>query len=370
MEAEKDPELEKKAQDMLLRWENGDKETVELWKLMNAWAYSGFEETYAKLGVSFDKYYYESDFYKFAKDIVIDGLKKGLFEKDEKGGIIVNLEKYKLPNKVLLRSDGTSIYITQDIYLAQQKFKEYKLEKSLILSASEQNMHFEQLSKILEILGYEWANRYYHLSYGMVYLPHGRMKSREGTVVDADDLISEIIRIARNEIEKRHPGLEKEIIDERAKKIGTGALKFFMLKMDALKDMHYNPEESISFEGETGAYVQYAIARINSIMKKYARKVPEKIDYARLSDEHSQKIISMLSRWPNTILHAGENYKPSIITRYLLDLSQEFNEFYHNSPILDAADELRDARIVLILCVKQVLGIGLDILGIESVDEM
>ncbi|MBU0535472.1 MAG: arginine--tRNA ligase, partial [Nanoarchaeota archaeon] len=250
-EAKDKPDMEEEAKEMLQRWEKKDKKVRELWKLMNAWAYEGFEETYDALGVSFDKYYYESNFYDKGKEIVLKGLKKGLFKKGEGQSVIAELGNHKLPDKVLLREDGTSIYITQDLYLATKKFTDYKLDKSIHVVANEQNTHFMQLFRILGILGYKWAGKNIHLSYGMVYLPNGRMKSREGTFVDADDLIKEMENVAEKEILKRDPKISKAELKKRAEIIGLGALKFYFAKIDAVRDMTYDPEESISFEGET-----------------------------------------------------------------------------------------------------------------------
>ncbi|PIN86009.1 arginine--tRNA ligase [Candidatus Woesearchaeota archaeon CG10_big_fil_rev_8_21_14_0_10_44_13] len=369
-EAEKNPELEKEAQEMLQRWEKGDKETVKLWKLMNTWAYEGFEETYEKLGVSFDKYYYESDYYKKGKEIVSKGLKKGIFKKDGNGAIMVELEKYGLPNKILLRADGTSVYMTSDIYLAQLKFKDYKLDKSIYVVGSEQNMHFRQLFRILEILGNKWAGRCYHLSYGMVYLPEGRMKSREGTVVDADDLIDEMVNVAEKEILKRDPKIDKKELKKRAEVIGLGALKFFMLKIDPARDMIYNPEESISFEGETGPYVQYTYARICSIMAKHGKKPNAKADFKLLTEKCEEELVRKLGDFPPAVRQAAEHYRPSVIAVYLIKLCQAFNTFYHEVPVLQAEKEVKEARLALIDAVKQVIANGLDLMGIEYVERM
>ncbi|MBD3312962.1 arginine--tRNA ligase [Candidatus Woesearchaeota archaeon] len=372
-EAKKKPELEEDAKEMLQKWEQGDKEVIKLWKLMNAWAYEGFEETYEALGVYFDKYYYESAFYNKGKDIVLKGLKKGLFKQGEGQSVIAELKQYGLPDKVLLREDGTSIYMTQDIYLAVQKFRDYKLSRSIHVVGNEQNMHFRQLFRILEILGYKWAkeNRLVHLSYGMVYLPHGRMKSREGTVVDADDLIEEMQKVAAKEIKKRDRKIKKAELEKRSKIIGLGALKFYFAKTDAAKDMTYDPEESISFEGETGPYVQYTYARICSIIAKYSKRMDAKADFNLLRDRKEEEIVKILYGFHDTVRDSAEHLRPHLMTNYLIRLCQSFNAFYQNVPVLNAEDEkLMKSRLVLLNAVRQVIANGLDLLGIEYVERM
>jgi len=365
------PHLELEAQEMLKKWEDGDKETIKLWKLMNAWAYGGFEETYEKLHINFDKYYYESEFYGKAKKIVDEGLKKKIFYRDEEGAAAVDLGK-ELGKKVLLRADGTSIYITQDLYLAKLKFEEYRLDESIYVVGNEQNYHFKVLFRLLEMLGYEWSKRCHHLSYGMVYLPSGKMKSREGTVVDADEIIDNMKDLAAVEVRKRYPDLNDDETKKRAEIIGLGALKFFMLKNDPYKDMFFNPAESISFEGETGPYVQYAHARICSILHKLQDKKNKnmKADYSLLIDRHEVELVKMLQNFPAVLADAEKNLKPSEIAHYLTALSQKFNEFYHNCPVISAKDELKAARIALCGAVKTILGQGLFLLGIQAPEEM
>ena len=363
------PEIEEEAKEMLRKWEAGDKETVALWKKMSRWANDGFSETYKTLGIKFDRLYYESEIYKFGKDIIMDGLKKGKFI-EEDGAIVADLEEYKLPKKVLIRSDGTSIYMTQDIYLAKRKFDEYKIDSSVYVVGSEQNLHFLQLFKILEILGFEFAKKCHHLSYGMVYLPSGKMKSREGTVVDADDIVAELKELAMKEINARYKDIGKAEAEERAGKIGLGALKFFLLRMDPAKDMTFNPEESISFEGETGPYVQYTYARCSSILRKYNMEIPEDIDFS-LYSEAEISIIKHLASYPNIVSEASCAFKPSLICRFLLDLCQMFNEYYHNTPVLKAESEkIVKARVLLVASVREILNSGLALLGIEVLEEM
>ncbi|MBI5072812.1 arginine--tRNA ligase [Candidatus Woesearchaeota archaeon] len=361
------PELEQEAQEMLRLWEAGDKEVVALWKKMNQWVYEGFEETYHKLGVSFDKYYFESDIYKFGREIVQQGLKKKIFY-DKEGAIVAPLEDVGLPDKVVIRSDGTTLYITQDIYLAQKKFQEYPIDRSIYVVASEQNLHFQQLFAILEKLGNKWAAGCYHLSYGMVLLPEGKMKSREGTVVDADTLLEELFVMAREEIHKRHPDLNKVILEKRSQQVGLGALKFHLLKIDAVKDIVYNPKESINFEGETGPYIQYTHARISSILRK-AGDLPNKVAVDKY-EEKELELVAQLEKFPQIIEEAASHYKPSYICRYLLDLCQLFNSYYHDVHVLNAEEEVRAVRLYLLSCIRQVLQNGLSLLGIEAPDEM
>lgn len=364
--AKEHPEIEEEAQEMLRLWEAGDKETVALWKKMNQWVYDGFEKTYARLNVTFDKYYYESDIYLFGKEIVHDGLKKGVFVEKE-GAIVAALEDIGLPNKVLIRSDGTSLYVTQDIYLAWKKFQDYPLDRSIYVVASEQTLHFQQLFATLKKLEYTWASGCYHLSYGMVLLPEGKMKSREGTVVDADALMDDLFSLAKEEIHKRHQDISSHELEKRSRQVSLAALKFHMLKIDAVKDLVYNPKEAISFEGETGPYVQYTHARICSILRK-AVSIPEHITPHYSPQEAA--IISQLEKFPAVVLHAAEQYKPSQICRYLLDLSQAVNSYYHEVPILQASEDERNARLYMISSIRIVLENGLRLLGIEAPSEM
>ncbi len=367
------PELGDETQDMLRKWEQGDSETVNLWKKMNNWAFNGFNETYKKFGIKYTKVYNESDYYKQGKKVVMDELKKKVFEKDEKGNIFVNLEKYNLPNKILLRADGTSVYMTQDLILAKLKYNDFKMDKSIFVVGSEQKLHFRQLFKILELIGFKNFDGCYHLAYGMIALPEGKMKSREGTIVDADNIVEDMVTLAKKEIQKRHE-LDKKEIDKRAEQIGMGALNFFILKYDALKDFVFNPKESISFEGETGPYIQYAHARICSILRKFGKSIDkgfiDEADLSLLKEKQETELIKLLGKFPDIVENAADSYKPSLISRYLLDLSQSFNEFYHIHQILKEKEELRNARILLIGSVKQVLKNGLNLLGIEAPEKM
>lgn len=366
--AKDDPELEDKAKQLNKLFEEGDPKTIELWKKMSKWVYDGYDITYKRLGCVFDKIYYETRIYKKGKDIVAKGLKQGIFEEDE-GAVIANLEKFKIPNKVLLKSDGTSLYITQDIYLAELKEKEFGVDRSIYVVASEQNLHFQQLFVILKLLGHKWAKKCYHLIYGMINLPEGKMKSREGTVVNADDLMDDMEKLAETEIKKRHD-LPEDEIKRRAVQIGIGALKFYILKYEPAKDFLYNPKESISFEGETGPYVQYAHARICSIFRKYGKDIDYDADYSLLNSDYEKKLVILLKQFPGLINDSAEHYKPSMICHYLLNLAQQFNEFYHNCPILRAEEDVMKARLALADSVRQVLKNGLALLGIEAPEEM
>ena len=364
------PEIEAEAHEMLRLWEEGDKETKALWKKMNNWIYKGFEETYDRLGIKFDVTYYESEFYEKGRKIVEEGFEKGILKKNAEGAIYADIEEFKLPEKIVLRADGTSIYVTQDIYLAKLKFDQYPLNKSIYVVGNEHDLYMKQLFAILKKLGFEFADKCYHKSYGMVYLPEGKMKSREGTVVDADDIIAHMVSLAKEEVMKRHVDLSENEVQKRANAIGIGAIKFFMAKQDAAKDIHFDPKESLSFEGETGPYVQYSYARICSILKKYGKTVNEDSDVSLLKTKEEQKLVKVISDFPFVVEESARNYDPSKVAHYLVLLAQAFNEFYHSCPVLAEENELKKARILLIYCVKHVLGNGLALLGIEQLEEM
>ena len=367
--SEDTPGLEDQAQQMLVKWESGDKETLELWKKINGWALQGFKKTYGTFGIKHDKSYNESDHYKGGKEIVLQAHKKGLLEKDDKENIVINLEKFGLPNKILLRSDGTSIYMTQDINLAKIKAEDFGMDKSIYVVGSEQIMHFRQLFQILKILKISRAETY-HLAHGMVYLPGGRMKSREGKVVDADNLVEEMEQLAYSETKKRYENLQEEELKKRSSQIGRASLKFFILRYDPLKDFTFNPENSLSFEGETGPYVQYVHARICSIFEKHGKEISEKADLQLLSSREEQNLIRLLAQFPQKVEEAAAQYKPLIICRYALDLSQSFNIFYHQRSILQSDEETKKARLLLAECVRQVIKNALSLLSIESPEKM
>jgi len=368
--AKENEELKKESQELLFKWEQGDKETIKLWKTMNSWVLNGFKETYRRFGIKFDKEYSESAYYNEGKEIALEGLKKKVFEKDENGAIIAPLEKYKLPNKVILRADGTSIYITQDMYLADLRYKDFKYDKLIYVVASEQNNHFQQLFKVLELLKKSYAKNLFHLSYGLVNLPSGRMKSREGTVVDADDIMDEVSSLAKKEIKKRHKTLAEKEVESRAEMISLGAIKFFMLKTDASRDMVFNPEDSLSFEGETGPYVQYTHARSCSILRKAKGKISSKVNFESISLAEELAVVKLLYEFPEVLAKAAEMYKPHQIAQYLISLSQAFNEFYHKCPVISELEHQMHSRLLLVDCVRQVLENGLELLGIKAPEEM
>jgi len=367
-----DDDSEKEIQDMLQKWESGDQETRELWKKMTKWALDGFDETYKRLGIKFDKVYYESEYYDIAKKVVEKGLKDGVFTKDSDENVVAELEKFKIPDKVVLRADGTSIYITQDIYLAQMKFKDYKIDKSVYVVGNEQNLHFRQLFKILELLGNKWADKCYHLSYGMVNLPEGKMKSREGKVVDGDDLMDEIVNLAREEVKKRYKDIDNEEIEKRANMIGLGAIRFYLLRVDPVRDVMYDPKESISFDGETGPYVQYAHARCCAIFRKAGIEAAKigKVEFSLLKQDVEQELVKLLADFPNVVDEAAENYKPSSLCHYLIRLAQKFNDFYNQCQIVKEKDDLKNARLMLVDSVRIVIKNGLSLLGVEAPERM
>jgi len=372
--AVEDPHLKEEAQQLLLRWEQGDKETRKLWKQMNSWVLSGFAQTYQRFGIVFDKEYPESEYYEAAKEVVWEGFERKIFQKDETGAIIAPLEKYHLSDKVLLRADQTSIYITQDLYLATMRYRDFKFNKMVYVVASEQKLHFQQLFKILELLGRKYSDGLYHLSYGLVHLPTGRMKSREGTVVDADDIINEVANIAATEITKRHDSLLPEEVSSRADAIALAAIKFFMLQTDPGKDIIFNPEESLSFEGETGPYLQYAHARACSLLRKgkkeYGIAVSEKVSFEHFHQQEALKLIKLLSQFSDVIADVARTYKPHILAQYLITLAQAFSEFYQRCPVISERKQEMKALLLLVDGVRQVLVNGLFLLGLQAPEEM
>ena len=365
-------ELSKDLLTLLSKLEKNDPSIVSLWRKMNKWAESGFKETYLKLGVEFDKVYKESKIYKRGKEIVIKKFEEGVFEKDKNGAIFANLESFGLPNKVLLRSDGTSIYITQDIYLSILKFKEYDLEKSIYCVGKEQELYLMQLFKTLELIGYSFSDKCYHLSHGMVFLPEGKMKSREGKVVDADNLISELEDLASKEIFKRDFNVSKKKLKEISSGVGLAALKYYLLRSAPTKDIYFNPKESISFIGETGPYIQYSYARICSILKKAKESQSKKTNYSFLSLDNKEELdlVIFLAKFPSILEKAALNYNPSSLTQYLYKLADKSNSYYEKFPILKERKEVREARLILVKCIKTVLANGLNLLGIPVIEEM
>ncbi|MBI1961109.1 MAG: arginine--tRNA ligase [Parcubacteria group bacterium] len=363
-------EIGLQAQEMLRKWEAGDREVVALWKQMNEWVYAGFEETYQNLGSEFDKNYYESDAYLLGKKIIDEGLKKDVFF-EEDGAIWVDLTDVGLDKKLVRRSDGTSVYITQDLGLAVSRQKEFGFDGLVYVVGHEQEYHFKVLFAILKKLGYDWAKNLHHLSYGLVFLPEGKMKSREGKVVDADDRIREVKALAAEEVAKRFPDITEAERSERADTIGMGALKFFLLHVTPTQSIHYNPKEAIAFEGSTGPYVQYAHARISSILSEETPLAASGVKLGLL-DKPEEKAISLkLLQYPAVVSGAAERYNPSLVCNYLLELAHAFNTFYHAHHVLKAeSEELKHARLVLVQAIQIVLRNGLALLGIKAPEKM
>ena len=375
-EAEAASPLMAEAREMLVKWEAGDKEVRALWEKMNNWVYEGFDETYKRLGVDFDKIYYESDTYLVGKETVLEGLEKGLFYRKENGSVWADLTNEGLDEKLLLRSDGTSVYMTQDIGTAQLRFRDYPIDKMVYVVGNEQNYHFQVLSLLLDRLGFSWGKGLVHFSYGMVELPEGKMKSREGTVVDADDLMDEMINTARETSEELGGKLNDLTAEEKAeinRIIGLGALKYFMLKVDARKNMLFNPKESSDFNGNTGPFIQYTYARTRSIERK-AAEAGVNVDNANAPESISEKecaIIRMLNEFPAIIKQAGTDYSPSGIANYTYDLAKEYNQFYHDYSILREENEsVKAFRILLTRNVGKVIKTAMNILGIDVPERM
>ena len=384
------PAVLDKVHEMLVKWEEGDPEVRALWEKMNSWVFAGFDETYKALGISFDKTYYEHETYLLGKELVQKGLDMGVFTKDPDGSVWCDLTADGLDRKLLLRSDGTSVYITQDLGTAERRFSEHELDSHVYVVGDEQNYHFQVLKLILAKLGFDWASQIYHLSYGMVELPEGKMKSRECTVVDADDLIEKMYLEAKTTSEEsgKLEGLSTEEKDRLYRMIGLGALKYFILKVDPKKKMLFNPKESIDFNGNTGPFIQYTHARICSILRKsgvnkgdrhlysespvnkgdrhlYSLQSPEK-----LSDKEI-RLIKILNSYPQKIAEAAAAYSPAVIANYCYDLAKEFNQYYHDTPILKESDpEVLEMRLSLIEVVASVLRKGMGILGIELPERM
>ena len=369
--AEAESPLMQEAREMLVKWEAGDPEVRGLWEMMNNWVYAGFDETYKKMGVSFDKIYYESNTYLEGKEKVMEGLEKGFFYKKEDGSVWADLTAEGLDHKLLLRGDGTSVYMTQDIGTAKLRFADYPINKMIYVVGNEQNYHFQVLSILLDKLGFEWGKSLVHFSYGMVELPEGKMKSREGTVVDADDLMEEMIATAKETSQElgKLDGLTQEEADDIARIVGLGALKYFILKVDARKNMTFNPKESIDFNGNTGPFIQYTYARIQSVLRKAAESgivIPEQIPAGIELSEKEEGLIQMVADFAAVVKQAGEDYSPSIIANYTYDLVKEYNQFYHDFSILREENEaVKVFRIALSANVAKVVRLGMGLLGIE-----
>ncbi|WP_303328945.1 arginine--tRNA ligase [uncultured Muribaculum sp.] len=372
-EAEKASPLMLEAREMLRRWEQKDPEIRSLWEMMNNWVYAGFDETYKRLGVDFDKIYYESDTYLEGKDKVLEGLEKGIMYRKDDGSVWADLTDAGLDHKLLLRSDGTSVYMTQDIGTAKLRYQDYPIDKMIYVVGNEQNYHFQVLSLLLDRLGFKWGKDLVHFSYGMVELPEGKMKSREGTVVDADDLMDEMIQGAREVSAERGKGdFTPEEADEIARIVGMGALKYFLLKVDPRKNMTFNPKESIDFNGNTGPFIQYTYARIRSVLRKAAEAGYTATGYDMVEpNEKEISLIQHLADFPATVAEAGRIYSPALIANYVYDLVKEYNQFYHDYTILNEPDAaVRALRLALSQCVAGVVRSGMSLLGIEVPERM
>ena len=375
-EAETQSPLMNEARQMLVKWEAGDPEIRTLWKKMNEWVYAGFDETYRKLGVTFDKIYYESNTYLEGKRKVEEGLKKGLFFKKEDGSVWADLTNDGLDQKLLLRSDGTSVYMTQDIGTAEMRFSDYPIDKMIYVVGNEQNYHFQVLSILLDRLGFKWGKDLVHFSYGMVELPEGKMKSREGTVVDADDLIAGMVETAKETSAElgKLDGCTKEEADEISRIVGMGALKYFILKVDARKNMLFNPKESIDFNGNTGPFIQYTYARIQSVLRKAeseAIDIPAILPTNIEINEKEQNLIQLLFDFAEVVKQAGKDYNPSAIANYTYDLVKEYNQFYHDYSILHEENkDVKVLRLVLSATIGKVIKSAMGLLGIEVPDRM
>ena len=375
-EAEKQSLLMAEAREMLLKWEAGDKEVVDLWRTMNQWVYDGFDITYKNLGIDFDKIYYESETYSVGRDKVLEGLEKGIFYKKADGSVWADLTDNGLDEKLLLRGDGTSVYMTQDIGTAKLRFDNYNIEKMVYVVGNEQDYHFKVLSILLDKLGFEWGKDLVHFSYGMVELPEGKMKSREGTVVDADDLMEEMIDTAREMSKElgKLEGYSDEDAEEVFRMVALGALKYFMLKVDPKKNMTFNPKESIDFNGNTGPFIQYTHARIKSIFRKASDKGIAWSGSAPLSVSLNTKennLVRSVSNFPNVVQEAGAAFSPALIANYVYELAKEYNQFYHDSPILFEEDEqVRNMRMTLCYAVSETIKKGMWLLGADVPERM
>ena len=376
-EAEKNAPSLKAAQEMLFKWEQGDPEVVELWKTMNGWVYEGFDKTYKDLGINFDRTYYESQTYLSGKALVQKGLEAGIFERQEDGSVWCDLTSDGLDRKLLLRGDGTSVYMTQDLGTAEQRFNEYNLDEHIYVVGNEQNYHFQVLKLILGKLGFDWADSIYHLSYGMVELPEGKMKSREGTVVDADDLLAAMYETAKETSMElgKIDNLSASEQDELFRMISLGALKYFILKVDQKKTMLFDPKESIDFNGNTGPFIQYTHARIKSILRKadeqgIAHSASDLSSEAELSPKEI-RIIKILNTFPSKVAEAGAAFSPALIANYAYELAKEFNQYYHDTPILREENKaVLACRLVLVENIAKVLSKAMSILGITLPERM
>ncbi|MFO7368889.1 MAG: arginine--tRNA ligase [Bacteroidales bacterium] len=374
--AEKNAPLMLEAQEMLRKWEAGDEEVRNLWEKMNSWVYKGFDETYKRLGVQFDKIYYESETWIPGKKTVLEGLEKKVLVQHEDGSVWADLRDKGLDEKVLLRSDGTSVYMTQDIGTAQARQLDYTPDKMVYVVGNEQNYHFKVLAIILDMLGFPWAKTLHHLSYGMVELPEGKMKSREGTVVDADDLMDEMIETAREMSKElgKLEGLNDQEKEDIFRIIGLGALKYYMLKVDPVKNMLFNPRESIDFDGNTGPFIQYTYTRIRSVFRKADEmgvRMPDESAVAVALNSKEKNLVKMIHEFPSVVKDAGNTFNPSMIANFIYDMVKEYNQFYHDYSILKEENpEIRDMRLVMSFVTAGILKRGMEMLGIEMPERM
>lgn len=362
------PEIEQHARECLKLWEGGDKKTRALWKKMNTWTITGMKQTMRRLGFTFDKTYYESDIYTSGRDIILEGVKKEVFKKDETGAVYADLEPFGLPNKILLRQDGTALYITQDIFLAYKKWKDFAPTSCIYVVASEQDLYFRQLFAVLKLLAIPFADHLVHLSYGMVRLPEGKMKSREGTVVDADDIMDELVALVRAEIVKREKNLAPATIKKRSETIALAALKYYLLLVGPHSGMIFNPKESVALQGKTGPYLLYTYARLRSIARKARAKKIKTKDAYDYRDE--KKLILALLHFEETVDSAARTFNPSLLAQYLWDLAKKTNDYYHTTPVLKSPEPTRTARLLLIARIADTLKTGLLLLGIKTVEKM
>ena len=374
-EAKKEAPILLEAQEMLRKWEAGDEKVVSLWRTMNDWVLKGFDETYKMMGISFDKVYFESQTYKKGRDIVLKGLADGVLYRKDTGSVWADLTGDGLDHKLLLRDDGTSVYMTQDIGTAYDRFNEFNMDQEIYVVGNEQNYHFQVLSLVCKKLGFDWADKIKHLSYGMVELPEGKMKSREGTVVDADDLIEEMIHTARTTSEElgKLDGYTKEEAEDVYRKVALGALKYFILKVDPKKTMMFNPKESIDFNGNTGPFIQYTYTRIKSVLRK-AEEAGVKIvpgDIHTALTEKEQNLVKLIAKLPAVVKEAGDNYSPALIGNYAYELAKEFNQFYHDYSILKEENEqVRNLRLLLAQQCSVAIQNAMGMLGIEMPERM
>ena len=370
-EAEANSTLMKEARTMLKKWEDGDEEVRSLWRTMNEWVYAGFDETYARMGVSFDKIYYESNTYLEGKEKVLEGLEKGIFYRKDDNSVWADLTADGLDQKLLLRTDGTSVYMTQDIGTAKLRFQDYPIDQMIYVVGNEQNYHFQVLSLLLDKLGFSWGKDLIHFSYGMVELPNGKMKSREGTVVDADELMDEMIATARKMSEGRLKGVPEEEMDDVYRIIGLGALKYFILKVDPRKNMLFNPQESIDFNGNTGPFVQYTYARIRSVLRKSDEADAATDITAYEPNEKEIEIIQRIADFPSVVSEAGRTYSPALIANYVFELAKGYNQFYHDYSILKEENGMARAfRLHLSRTVADIIRRGFSLLGVEVPERM